>query len=114
MRVHEDNGCRSVVDARCIAGCHRAFFHEYRLELRHLLDGGAGADVFVLIDHYIALARRNRHRGDFLLEPSGLLGRLRLVLGGGREFVLCFPRDLPALRHVLRGIAHVIAVEGIP
>ena len=47
------------------------------------------------------------------VEGAGLLGLLGLLLGAGREGVLLLAGDLPFLRHVLGGVAHVIAVEGI-
>ena len=51
---------------------------------------------------------------DLVLELAGLLGGLRLVLRGDREAVLLLARDLPLARHVLGGVAHVVAVEGVP
>jgi hypothetical protein len=54
------------------------------------------------------------HRGDLVLEFAGLLGGLRLVLGSDGEFVLLVAVDLPLLGDVLGGLAHVVAVEGVP
>src|SRR4030095_8911475 len=51
---------------------------------------------------------------DLVLELAGLLGGLGLVLGGHREAVLLLARDLPLARHIFGGVAHVVAVEGIP
>ena len=48
------------------------------------------------------------------LKRPALLRRLGLVLRGGREGVLLGAGDLAFLRHVLGGVAHVIAVEGVP
>ena len=48
------------------------------------------------------------------LKRAGLLGRLGLVLGGRGEGVLLLAGDLPLLGDVLGGVAHVVAVEGVP
>ena len=37
-----------------------------------------------------------------------------LRLRGGGKRILLIPGDLPALRHVLGGVAHVVAVKGVP
>ena len=55
----------------------------------------------------------DRHRHDFILEPAGLLRRLRLVLGGDGEAILVLAADLPLSGDVLRRVAHVIAVKGV-
>ena len=72
------------------------------------------ARIFVGVDDHVALAGLDRHRHDLVLEFSRLLRRLGLVLRGDRELVLLRARDLPLPRDVLGGIAHVVAVEGIP
>src|SRR5262249_1998752 len=56
----------------------------------------------------------NLRRDDLVLEPAGLLRSLGLLLRSGGELVLLLARDLPFLGDVLGGVAHVIAVEGIP
>src|SRR5690606_1340931 len=72
------------------------------------------ADVFVVANHDLALARLDRHRNDLVLETPGLLCGFRLVLRGGRERVLLVAGELPLPGDVLARVAHVIAVEGVP
>ena len=95
------------------AGRHRPVLGEGRLELGQCLDRRAGPDIFVLVDHDVALAGLDREGQDLVLEPTGLLGRLGLVLRRDREAVLVLAAELPLRGDVLRRIAHVIAVEGI-
>ena len=70
--------------------------------------------IFVGVDHDVALAGLDRDRRDLVLEVAGLLRGLGLVLRGDREFVLLRAGDLPLLGDVLGGVAHVVAVEGVP
>src|SRR5439155_13261972 len=112
--AHQDDGGGPVIDARCIAGRHRAVLLEHRLELAELVDRGAMADIFVLVDDDVALARGDRHGDDLVLDLARLLGGFRLVLRGDGELVLAVAGDLPLARDILGRIAHVIAVEGIP
>ncbi len=70
--------------------------------------------MLVAVDDDLALARRDLDRNDLVLEAPRLLRRLGLVLRGDGELILLLAGDLPALRHVLCGIAHVVAVEGVP
>ena len=72
------------------------------------------ADVFIGVDDGLALAGLHREGDDLVLELAGELCRLGLVLRGEGEFVLHLAGDLPLRRDVLRGLAHVIAVEGVP
>ena len=72
------------------------------------------ADVFVLVDHDVALAGLDGEGDDLVVEAAGLLRGLGLVLAGDGEFVLRLAADLPLLGDVLGGLAHVIAVEGVP
>ncbi len=72
------------------------------------------ADVFVLVDLDVALAGLDGDGDDLVLEPPGLLRGLGLVLARRGELVLLLAGDLPLLGHVLGGLAHVIAVEGVP
>jgi hypothetical protein len=51
---------------------------------------------------------------DLVGELAGLLRGLGLVLGGDGELVLHIAADLPLLGHVLGGLTHVVAVEGVP
>src|SRR5829696_4336575 len=50
---------------------------------------------------------------DLVPEPAGLLRILGLVLRAGGKRVLLYAADLPFGGDVLRGDAHVIAVEGV-
>ena len=72
-----------------------------------------GPDVLVLVDDDVALAARDGHGDDLVLELAALLRSLGLVLRGDRELVLLLAGKLPALRHVLGGGAHVVTVEGV-
>src|SRR5690606_17890711 len=71
-------------------------------------------DVFVLVNHGIALATLDGDRNDLVLEPAGLLRGFRLVLALRREFVLHLAGDLELPGDILGRVAHVVAVEGIP
>ena len=51
---------------------------------------------------------------DLVLERPAFCAASALCLRGGGEVVLLLAGDLPALRDVLGGVAHVVAVEGIP
>src|SRR5207237_6841615 len=61
-----------------------------------------------------AAPRCDGHRDDLVLEAAGLRRRLGLGLRAGGELVLLLAGDLPALRDILGGVAHVIAVERVP
>src|SRR6185295_13714337 len=76
--------------------------------------GGAMARIFVVADDDVALAGLDGDRNDLVLELAGLLRGLGFLLRSDRELVLLLTRDLVLLRHVLGGIAHVVAIEGIP
>src|ERR1700733_3906219 len=96
------------------AGRNRAVLLEGRTQLGHRIQRGAMPRIFVVGDDDIALARLDRDRNDLVLELAGLLRRLGLVLRMNREFVLLGAGDLILPRDVLGGVAHVVAVEGIP
>ena len=70
--------------------------------------------IFIVADDDVALARLDGNRHDFVLEPAGLLRGLGLVLRGNGELVLLRAGDLILPRNVLGGVAHMVAVEGIP
>src|SRR3984893_17871444 len=72
------------------------------------------ARELVGVAHDVALAGLHRDRNDLILEAAGLLRRLGLVLRRSREGILLGAGDLVFLRHVLGGVAHVVAVEGVP
>ena len=72
------------------------------------------ARIFVVADHDVALAGLDGDRNDLVLELAGLLRGLGLVLRGNGELVLLRAGDLVLPRDVLGGVAHVVAVEGVP
>src|SRR5256885_2217752 len=107
--------CRcTVIDAGRAAGRYGAVLLESRLQLRHRVDGGAMARIFVVADDDVALAGLDGDWDDLVLEPAGLLRRLGLVLRVNRKLVLLRAGDLVLPRDVLGGVAHVVAVEGVP
>ena len=110
---HHHQRRRAVVDARGVAGRHRAVLGEGGPQLGDGFVGRAGADVLVVGDDDVALAARDGHRDDLVLEPAGLLRRLGLVLRSDGEIVLLLAADLPLGGDVLGGGAHVITVEGV-
>ena len=70
--------------------------------------------MYSSFDHDVALAGFHGEGGDLVGELASLLGGFGLVLRGDGEFVLRVAADLPFLGDVLSGLAHVIAVEGVP
>jgi len=66
------------------------------------------------INHDIALAGFHGEGRDFIFELAGLLCGFGLVLAGYGELVLLVPADLPFFGNVFSGLAHVVAVEGVP
>ncbi len=113
-RRHQDERGGAVVDAGGVARRHRAFLVEGRPQLADRVESGAVLGIFVGVDDDVALARLDRDRDDLILELAGLLRGLGLVLRFDREVVLLLARDLILLGDVLRRVAHVVAVEGIP
>ena len=95
LGAHQDDRRRAVIDAGGIAGRHRAVLLEHRLELGDGIERRAMADILVLVDDDIALARGDGDRRDLVLEPARLLRGLRLVLRGDGEIVLRIAGDLP-------------------
>ena len=83
-------------------------------QLGDRLERGAVLGIFVGVDDDVALAGLHRDRRDLVLELAGLLRGLGLVLRGDRELVLLRAGDLPLAGDVLGGVAHVVAVEGVP
>ena len=70
--------------------------------------------VLVGVDDGPAAAARDLDRDDLVPEAAGLLCCFGLGLRGGGERVLLIAGDLPLLGDVLRGVAHVVAVKGVP
>ena len=60
----------------------------------------------------VALALRDRHGHDLVLEAAGRDGGLGLLLGGGGELVEFLAGQVPLVADVLRGQAHVDVVHG--
>src|SRR5260221_59620 len=75
---------------------------------------GAVLGKFVGVAHNVALTRLDGDGNDLVLEPAGRLGRFRLVLRAHRELILLLTGDLPLPGDVFGGVAHVVAVEGVP
>ena len=111
---HDDQRAGAIVDAAGVAGGDRAVLAECRAQLAHGVHGAVVADIFVLIDHHIALAALDGDGRDFTGEFAGFLRGAGLVLAGDGEFVLFFAGDLVGAGDVFRRGAHVIAVEGVP
>ena len=91
VRRHEYRRRRAVVDARSIAGGHRAFLGEGRAQLGKIFGRGSVFRVLVGIDHRFTLAGLDGHRDDLVGELTGLLGVFGLGLRMGGEGVLFFP-----------------------
>src|SRR5690606_17008615 len=92
---HQHDSGGAVVDARGIAGRHRAVLLERRAQLGDGFVGGTLADVLVLGDDRLAFPGYDRYGSDLVLELARLLGSLGLVLRGDREPVLLLTGDLP-------------------
>ncbi len=70
--------------------------------------------MLVILDDRLAAPGRDLDRDDLVLEAARLLRGLGLLLRGGGKGVLLLARNLPALGNVLGGVAHMVAVEGVP
>src|SRR5262249_59349203 len=97
-----------------LAGDTGAFPVEGGRELRRIVALVPLANVLALAHYRLALAGLHGDGRDLFLELAALLGRLCLVLREGGEFVLLLAGNLPLAGDVLRRVAHVIAVEGLP
>lgn len=71
------------------------------------------ADIFVLIDGYVALASLDDEGNDFIGKAAGLLPGFRLVLRGERKLVLLFAGQFELAGNVYSSDAHVITMESI-
>src|ERR1700761_1779687 len=111
---HQDDRSRAIIDAGGAARGDGAVLLERRLELGHGVQRRTVTRIFVVADDNVALAGLDGDRDDLVLEPAGLLRRLGLVLRVDGEFVLLRAGDLVLPGDVLGGVAHVVAVEGIP
>jgi len=111
---HQQSDRSTVVDAAGIGRGYRALAVEGRAQLLHVFDGGAVANILVLLDDHLLAPLRDGDRRDFVGEPTGLLRRLGFVLAGQGEGVLFVAAELPLLGDILGCCAHVVAVEGIP
>ncbi len=78
------------------------------------LGSGIGAEALIVLNERVTFARRNGNGNDFLGEALCLLrgGGLAMRLSG--EGILLSAGDVELARDILRGLAHVITVEGIP
>src|SRR5260221_295670 len=114
LRGHQHHRRRAVIDARRVASRDGAVLVEGGPQLGQRLHGRAVLRVFVVLNDDIALAPGDLNWNDLVLEAPGFLRRLGARLRAHGELILLLARDLPALCDVLCGVAHVIAVEGIP
>src|SRR5882757_9928947 len=80
LRRHEEQRSRAVGDLRGVACVDHAVLFERRLELSHLLDGGAAADALVF-EHRIAGLGLYLHK--LVAEHTGIL--CSRGLGGRRQ-----------------------------
>src|SRR5437660_475805 len=72
----DDHGAGAVVDARGVAGRHRAALAKSRRQLGEDLHGGVAARVLVLGDDRLALAGLDADLDDLLVEEAAILRRL--------------------------------------
>ena len=113
-RRHQHHRRGAVVDARGVGGGHRAVLVEGRAQLPTM------SSVMPCLGYSSAsttmspLRGLDRDRRDLVLEPAGLHRRLGLVLRCTANSSCCWRVICHCLRDVLRGGAHVIAVEGVP
>lgn len=110
---HQHHGRRAIIDAGCIAGGHRTLLVEGRLQLGERFKRGAGANIFVLIDDNIALARGDGEGNNFVGKATGLLGGFGLLLRTGGKGILLVTGQLSLTGDVFRRNPHVITVEGV-
>src|SRR5919108_30145 len=84
-------------------------------ELAQALNGGTVAGKFVGIkEERLALLLGDLNGNDLLLELTGLLGGLGLLLGGRSKGVLLLARDPIFLDDVFGGDPHMHIIEDIP
>ena len=112
-RTHDNQRCCAVIDARGIACGDGAVLFERRAQRLCRIHCRAFANIFVLIDGYIALAAFNGDGGDFCVKAASGLSGFGFVLTGGGKLVLLVTRDLPLLGDIFCRDAHMIGVEGI-
>ncbi len=109
------NDCRgAVIDAGGIAGGDRAVLLESGPKSGQRFDRGVRLRMLVGIDHDLAFTGLDGDRHDLVGESARVHRRAGLPLRGHGEFILLFAGDLELLRDVLRSVAHVITVEGVP
>src|SRR5207302_794077 len=115
LGAHDHDAGRTVVDARCVGGSHRSVLGKCRPQAADRLQRGPRLDEFVGGEgEWVALALRNHHRDDLVLEHSRFLRGFGLVLARDREFVLLSPRNTVLFGDIFRGGPHVILIEDIP
>jgi hypothetical protein len=89
------------------------FLRKSRLQLGESVERRARPDIFVRIDHDVALPAADGDGDNLVLELARLLRCLGLVLRSQRELVLLVAAQLPFRRDILGRLAHVVAVEHI-
>ncbi len=103
----DEQGGGAIIDARGIAGRHRALFAERCRQFRQFLDRGAGAGMFIGGNRQgVAFSLRDRDGDDLLGKAAALLrpDGARLALGG--IGILIGARDLVLGRDILRRLRH--------
>ena len=104
--ARDEERAGAVVDARGIAGRHRAAGAKRRAELRERLEARLARMLVAVDDRRIALLRRQRHRDDLRREPAVRLRGERALLAAEREGVLVGARHGEFRRHVLARLRH--------
>ena len=99
----DDDGSRTVVQARRVAGRDRAAGAERRLQRRELLECRLGTRMLV--------ARQLAGGDELVVEAAGVARRRPALLRAERERVLLLARHVPALGDVLAGLAHRLERE---
>ena len=110
----DDHGAGAVVQARRVAGRHRAAVAERGGKLGQRLHRGVAARMLVLLDDHLGLALLHADLDDLTLEEAAVLGSLAAALAAIGEGVLVGAADLVLGGDVLGGLAHrVDAVGGL-
>ena len=112
VRLDQEHGGRAVVDARAVArrdgpaASRNAGFSAARASADVSARGCSSRSTSV----DIALSSGHLDRHDLAVEAAGLDRRDRALLALEREGILPLAADVPALGHVLGGLAHRVRV----
>jgi hypothetical protein len=111
---HQDRRGGTVVDPGSVTGGDRTLLLEGRTQLCQAFQRGAVADILVVGDNDVTLARLDRDGRDLVFEATFFPCGLGFVLRGNGVLILLIAGNLVLLGDVLCLITHVVAVEGIP